>query len=336
MNQEFQMEHVACLGGGHGLFNTLRAMRTVSEQVSAIVTVADDGGSSGRLRREFRCLPPGDLRMALAALAHDSRRGNLWEQALQHRFGGNGAMKGHALGNFLITGLAQLMGDELSALDEIGSLLGISGRVIPMCPEPLDLEADVAGLEEDPETLVPVRGQVAVATTVGEVQRVRLLPDRPAATPEAVDAIRHAEVVTLGPGSWFSSVIPHVLVPDLVDAMNATKAPKVLLLNLVPETGEMSNKSMEHHLEMLHLHAPSLRIDCVLVDHHSVVGVRDKRLLEQAALPLGARVLYRDLRNDDGRGRFNDRHKAAKIAAAVAEIGVAAKSQSLDDLPQVV
>ena len=333
---EFSIKHVASLGGGHGLFNTLRATRTIADRVSAIVTVADDGGSSGRLRREFQCLPPGDLRMALAALARDTDRGALWEDTLQHRFGGSGALKGHAVGNFIITGLAQVMGDELSALDEIGRLLGISGRVIPMCPEPLDLVADVAGIEDDPNELVPVRGQVAVASTVGEVRRVSLIPEHPIASTAAIEAIEDADLITMGPGSWFSSVIPHVLVPGIVEELNRSSAPIVLLLNLVPEVGETSGMSMEHHLHMLHDHAPDLRVDFVVVDPTTVAGPRDVRLLVAASQKLGARMLLRDVRNNDGRGRWTDRHKAAKVAQVCREIGYAAHIGQLDSLPDSV
>ncbi|HIW96150.1 MAG TPA: uridine diphosphate-N-acetylglucosamine-binding protein YvcK [Candidatus Corynebacterium gallistercoris] len=318
MTQE--IGHIACLGGGHGLFNTLRSAREIGEHVSAIVTVADDGGSSGRIRRELGTLPPGDLRMALAALARDNERGHMWEEALQHRFGGNGALKGHALGNFLITGLAQVMGSELAALDEIARLLCVRGRVIPMSPEPLDLEAEVLGLEQDPREVVAVRGQVAVASTFGEVRRVRLIPDRPEASPEAVEAIMQADLVTMGPGSWFSSVIPHILVPGIVDALNTTKAPKALILNLVPEPGETEGLSLEHHIHMFRQHCQDLNIDAVLVDASTMPRASTRRYLERAVQQLGATVVYRDVREDDNRGRWTDRHNPAKLAQALLDI----------------
>ena len=124
-------------------------------------------------------------------------------------------MAGHALGNLLITGLAERLGDTQAALDQVAAWTGSAGRVIPVCPQPLDIEADVAGLDDDPRVLRSVRGQVAVATTPGAVRRVRLTPAQPAASEAAVQAIMDADVVTIGPGSWFSSVIPHILVPDL-------------------------------------------------------------------------------------------------------------------------
>ena len=184
------MTAITSLGGGHGLFATLRAVRRIADEVTAVVTVADDGGSSGRLRRELGRIPPGDLRMALAALSADDERGRLWEDVLQHRFGGTGALAGHAVGNLIIAGLTSVLDDEVRALDEIGSLLGICGRVLPMSPRPLDIEAEVVGLEDDARVVRPVRGQVAVATTPGQVRRIRLIPDNPPATPDAPQAAR--------------------------------------------------------------------------------------------------------------------------------------------------
>lgn len=323
---------IASLGGGHGLFNTLRGARVVADDVTAIVTVADDGGSSGRMRRELGSIPPGDLRMALAALTEDSEGGRLWEEAIQHRFGGYGALKGHAVGNLMISGLEQVLGSLVRALDEMGKLLGVKGRVLPMCPEPLDLEAEVSGLEEDPREVVPVRGQVAVATTMGQVRRVRMIPHRPAATPEAVTAIERADLITLGPGSWFSSVIPHILVPGLVDALNAAKAPKVLIMNLVAEAGETAGMSMEHHIHMVFQHAQSLAIDVIVVDMSVMPRPAQRTHVERAAHALGAKVIYRDVREDDARGRFGDRHKPAKMAAVFQEI----LSTPIDTLPSTL
>lgn len=314
------ISRIASLGGGHGLFNTLKAARTIAEHVSAIVTVADDGGSSGRIRRELGSLPPGDLRMALAALAVDSEAGRLWEEALQHRFAGSGALKGHALGNFLITGLAEVMGSELAALDELSRLLQIKGRVIPMSPVPLDLEAEVRGLELDPREVVSVRGQVAVASTIGEVRRVRLIPETPPASDAAVEAILSADLVTMGPGSWFSSVIPHLLVPGIVAALEQTTATKALVLNLVPEPGETAGLSLEHHIHMIGQHCPGITIDVIIVDLSTLPGASARRHIDRAAERFGARVFYRDVRADDNRGRWTNRHDPAKLAGVFAEI----------------
>src|SRR5256714_10299125 len=157
------------LGGGRGLHASLSALRLITSDVTAVVTVADDGGSSGRLRRELGLLPPGDLRKALAALAGDDP---LWTTVFQHRFGGTGALAGHAVGNLVLAGLLEVLGVPVAVLDEAARLLDVRGRVLPMCTEPLEIEADVIGLDENPSAVRRIRGQVAVATTPRPVRRI--------------------------------------------------------------------------------------------------------------------------------------------------------------------
>lgn len=298
---------IAALGGGHGLFATLTAMRYLSPHLTAVVTVADDGGSSGRMRAELGVIPPGDLRMAIAALvsapaALDAlgegparERQELWANTFQHRFGGRGALAGHPVGNLILAGLTEVLGDPVAALDELIALFGIEGRVLPMSSMPLEIEADVSGLETDPRISRCIRGQVAVATTPGKVRRVRLLPAAPPACPEAIAAITDADIVTLGPGSWFSSVIPHVLVPEQLEALRATKARKFLVVNLAPEPGETPGFSVERHLHVLHAHADAMRVDDVLVDAASVPAGKEREHLERAAALFGARLHVGDL-----------------------------------------
>lgn len=298
---------IVALGGGHGLYATLTALRYLSDSVTAVVTVADDGGSSGRLRAELDVIPPGDLRMALAALMSapaalsartstaDREHHEVWTTALQHRFGGRGALAGHPVGNLLLSGLTEVLGDPVAALDELIRVFDVDGRVLPMSAVPLDIEADVSGLESDPRISRCIRGQVAVATTPGKVRRVRLLPGEPPACPEAAQAIVDADLVTLGPGSWFSSVIPHVLVPGLLDALRTTRARKVLFVNLAPEPGETPGFSVERHLHVLHAHADVLRIDDIVVDEASVPSGRERDHLERAAAQFGARLQVGDV-----------------------------------------
>ncbi|HWO66277.1 MAG TPA: 2-phospho-L-lactate transferase CofD family protein, partial [Umezawaea sp.] len=162
------------LGGGHGLHATLTALRLLTDDVTAVVTVADDGGSSGRLRRELGLLPPGDLRKAMAALAGTDEASRLWTSLFGHRFGGTGALAGHAVGNLVLAGLLEQLGDPVAVLDEACKLLGVRGRVLPMSVQPLQIEADVMGLDEDAAQVRRIRGQVAVATTPGRVERIRL------------------------------------------------------------------------------------------------------------------------------------------------------------------
>ena len=303
---------IVALGGGHGLYATLSAARRLTPHVTAVVTVADDGGSSGRLRSELDIVPPGDLRMALAALASDSPHGRLWATIIQHRFGGSGALAGHPIGNLILAGLNEVLVDPVAALDELGRVLDLKGRVLPMCPIALQIEADVAGLESDPRMSRVISGQVAVATTPGKVRRVRLLPGDPPATRQAVDAIMAADLVVLGPGSWFTSVIPHVLVPELADALKATSARRALVLNLAAEPGETAGFSTERHLHVLAQHAPGFSVHEIIVDAARVPSDRERDQVRRTASLLEASVQFADVSRPG-----TPLHDPAKLAAAL-------------------
>jgi uncharacterized cofD-like protein len=310
---------VVALGGGHGLYASLSALRRVTRDLTAIVTVADDGGSSGRLRREYGVLPPGDLRMALAALCGDDSWGTTWTKVVQHRFTGNGELGGHAVGNLLIVALWELLGDTVQGLDWVGRLLGAHGRVLPMASVPLELEAEVEGVDPKfPRRMSTVRGQVACAKTTGRVRSMSLVPADPPACAEAVEAVAEADWVVLGPGSWFTSVLPHLLVPELASALVATKARRLVTLNLAPQPGETEGFSPHAHLEVLASHAPDLAFDVVLADRSAVEGsvAETTRELEAAADKLGGRLVLADLAMA---GRA-DRHDPRRLAGAFAQV----------------
>ena len=310
---------VVALGGGHGLAASLRALRLVTERLTAVVTVGDDGGSSGRLRRQFpHQLPPGDLRMALSALAapdgDGDSEGDLWSRVFQHRFGGAGELAGHPVGNVVLAGLADVLGDPVAALDAAARLLGARGRVLPMAAVPVDIVADVVGLvPADPMQPTQVTGQVAVATTAGQVVGVRLAPADPPACPAAIAALADADWVVLGPGSWFTSVLPHLLVPDLAKALTATAARRAIVLNICPQPGETADFSPETHLEVLAAHCPGLEIDVVVANEETSP---DRSGLVEAARTLGADVVFAEVATDDGAPR----HDPARLAGVFAEI----------------
>jgi uncharacterized cofD-like protein len=303
---------VVALGGGHGLAATLAALRQVTDQLTAIVTVADDGGSSGRLRRDYpELLPPGDLRMALVALAGDDADGRLWGDVLQHRYPGSGELAGHAVGNLLMTGLFGVLGDPVRALDELGRIVGSCGRVLPMSMTPLDIVADVA----DPTAeggLRTVRGQGRVAVSSGVI-RVSIEPSDPPACSDALTAVHAADLVVLGPGSWFTSVLPHLLVPELAAALHATTARKVLVLNIAAEAGETADFSPQEHLEVFLSYAPDLHIDVVLANEGTV---GDRRDLARGARTLGAELVLAPVAVDDG----SPRHDPVRLAGAFREV----------------
>ncbi|QIM20947.1 uridine diphosphate-N-acetylglucosamine-binding protein YvcK [Phycicoccus sp. HDW14] len=303
---------VTALGGGHGLAATLTALRFVTDEITAVVTVADDGGSSGRLRDEFGVLPPGDLRMALAALCSDTEWGHTWRDVLQHRFAGEGPLSGHALGNLLIVALWELHEDPVAGLDLVGRLLQARGRVLPMAAVPLAIEADVSGLAAD-GALSTVRGQAEVAVTPGTVEEVRLVPAAPPAYPESVAAIRSADWVVLGPGSWFTSVMTHLLVPDVREALEVSRARRLLVLNLDPGTGETAGFSAARHLESFAGLAPGLRLDAVLADP---AVVDDEPGLADAAARLGAELHVVSVSRRSAPGE----HDPLRYAAALRDI----------------
>ena len=307
------LPRVVAFGGGHGLAASLSALRRVTDRLTAIVTVADDGGSSGRLRKELNCLPPGDLRMALAALCGDDESGRTWADVLQYRFESTGPLGDHAIGNLLIAGLWERLGDPVAGLDMVGSLLGAEGRVLPMASVPLEIEADVIGVHpEHPDEISVIRGQSRVAKTTGEVSAVRLLPNDPPACPESLEVVLDADWIVLGPGSWFTSVIPHLLVPQLAQAIHATPARRILALNLEPAE-ETAGFSAAKHIELLADHAPDLRLDVVLADSGFA---SDDPHLSAWADSLGARLEVADLAARDK----SPRHDPLRLASAYAEI----------------
>lgn len=304
---------VTALGGGHGLYANLSALRRITDRLTAVVTVADDGGSSGRLREEFDILPPGDLRMALAALCGDDSQGRLWAEILQSRFGGDGPLAGHAIGNLLIAGLWQKV-DAVAGLDMVAELLGSRGRVLPMSSVPLEIEADVIGYDPlRPDEVSVLRGQARIAKTRAEVAGIRLVPQDPPAAPETLQAIYDADWVILGPGSWFTSVIPHLMVPEVARALVETHAKRILTMNLKP-AGETSGFTPSRHIQALADHAPTLRLDVVLADPRFVAD--DREHLECFAASLGAELVVTEVAMRDGTAR----HDPLRLAAAYAEI----------------
>ncbi|WP_322779434.1 uridine diphosphate-N-acetylglucosamine-binding protein YvcK [Frankia sp. Cas4] len=279
---------VVAFGGGHGLAASLRALRRITRHLTAVVTVGDDGGSSGRLRTELGALPMGDLRMALAALAGTDSWSTTWAELFQHRFGGGGPLAGHAVGNLVLSALAERQSSAVDALDLAARLLGAAGRVLPLSDTGIDIVAEVAGLDpRQPAAVVEVRGQAAVATTSGRVRSLRLEPVTPAACRPALEAVERAEWVVFGPGSLYTSVLPHLLVPEMTGCLLRSPARRVMVLNLAPQPGETAGYPPEAHLRVIETHAPGLLFDVVIADRDAV---GEPGVLARAAADLGARL----------------------------------------------
>jgi uncharacterized cofD-like protein len=310
---------IVAFGGGHGLAASLRALRQCATKldldITAVVTVGDDGGSSGRLRAARDVLPPGDLRQALAALAADDPASELTASLFQHRFAatppregsagtgaGDDALTGHAVGNLVLAGLMELLGDPVAALEHAAGLVRAGGRVLPMSREPVGIEADVRGADPArPDSVVTVRGQHAIAVAPGHVQSVRLTPAGPAACAEAIEAVAAADWLIFGPGSWYTSVIPHLLVPRLASAVVASPARRLVMLNLAAEQ-ETLGLSLADHLAALSWYLPELRVDVVLADGKAL---GDPEPVDRAAESLGARLVVAPVAVLDGAPRHD-------------------------------
>ncbi|MEV0647164.1 uridine diphosphate-N-acetylglucosamine-binding protein YvcK [Phytomonospora sp. NPDC050363] len=293
---------VVAFGGGKGLSVALRALRCLDADITAVVTVADDGGSSGRLRTDRDALPPGDLRQALAALAGDEAAARL----IQHRYDGDDALSGHTVGNLMLVGLLEMHADPVAALDEAARLMRAHGRVLPMAAVPLRIEADVL---DDHGGSIVVSGQHNVAICRGTVTDVRLDPADPPVAPEVLSAVADADWLIFGPGSWYTSVLPHLLTPRLREAIGKSAARRLITLNLSEDT-ETAGLSLAGHLGAFERYADGVTIDAVIADARAV-GYPDP--VASAAESLGARLVLARVARTDG----TPRHDPDALAAAL-------------------
>jgi uncharacterized cofD-like protein len=281
--------NVVAVGGGHGLAATLRAVRRYTSAATAVVSVADDGGSSGRLRRLLHIISPGDLRRCLVAMAEPD---SLLASTFEYRFAEE-ELAGHALGNLILAGLLEVTGDPVAALDEACRLLGVRGRVLPATTDPVVLKAEADGGN--------VAGQVAVMST-DNIRRVSLVPSDPEAPPQAVAALEQADQIIVGPGSLFTSVLAAIAVPDIREAVNRSSAHKVYVCNLRPEIPETEAFDGSMHIEALVEHGVS--VDVVLCDPSGMAVGR-------TAVP----VVERSLARPNGLA-----HDPVKLASALSDL----------------
>ncbi|WP_062526292.1 gluconeogenesis factor YvcK family protein [Demequina rhizosphaerae] len=294
--------HVVALGGGHGLYASLTALRGACETITAVVTVADDGGSSGRIRAEMPVPPPGDLRMALSALCEDTEWGHTWRDVLQWRFATGGPLDGHAVGNLLIAGLWDRTGGIVEGLDWVARLLRCEGRVLPVSTEPITVSADFA-VGDRVERAV---GQVAVATAPGRMRCLAIDPVDPAVPAATLEAIAEADAIILGPGSWYTSVLTHFLVPRVAAALVDAGPRTILTLNIAHEDEETAGTDRIDDIAALRDAAPGFVPAAVLVD-----ASEDDAALRAAVESWGARYVVAPMRE---LGTL-DRHDPALLRA---------------------
>ena len=321
---------VVAIGGGHGLNTLLRGLKEYTDNITAIVTVADDGGSSGRLRRDLGMLPPGDFRNCIAALSDAE---GLVSQLFQYRFGDETDLEGHSFGNLYLSAMTAITGSFELALEESSRVLAVRGRVIPstlaqvtLCGEVLQSDdVQPAGSETGGarSRLILVRGESAIGKATGRIQRVYLDPEAPPAYPKAIRAILDAELIVIGPGSLYTSVLPNLLVPDLAQAIISSPAIKLYVCNVATQAGETTGYNVADHLNTLRQHVGDEMITTV-VANQTFIGSRPPGAgVDWVRLPDPETVDYQLLTYDLVDRQYPWRHDSHKLAQALmAAIGV--------------
>ncbi len=278
--------HIVAIGGGTGLSTLLRGLKAYTSAISAIVTVADDGGSSGRLRRELGVLPPGDLRQCIAALAEDEA---LMTQLFQYRFP-EGGLEGHSFGNLFIAAMAAITGSFEKGILESGHILAIKGRILPATLQDVTLYADLR--EERQGRLSRIAGESQIPKANGTIERVYLQPDRVRAYPVAVQAILDADLIVIGPGSLYTSILPNLLIEDITQAVRASRAFKVYVCNVATQRGETEGYTVYDHVAALVRHVGPGLVNAVLANENTSFPLPSQSGVEfvQLGPPLGEGV----------------------------------------------
>ena len=317
---------VVAIGGGHGLNTLLRGLKEYTDNITAIVTVADDGGSSGRLRRDLGMLPPGDFRNCIAALSDAE---GLVSQLFQYRFGDETDLDGHSFGNLYLTAMAAITGSFESALEESSRVLAVRGRVIPSTLAQVTLCGEVLAPASAPPAggapvstqarILLVRGESSIGSASGRIQRVYLDPEAPPAYPKAIRAILDAELIVIGPGSLYTSVLPNLLVPDLAQAILSSPAIKLYVCNVATQAGETEGYNVADHLNTLRQHVGNEMITTV-VANQTYVGSRPPGAgVDWVRLPDPETVDYQLLTYDLVDRQYPWRHDSLKLAQALME-----------------
>ncbi|MCJ7434615.1 MAG: YvcK family protein [Anaerolineales bacterium] len=303
---------VVTIGGGHGLSTLLRGLKEHTRNLTAVVTVADDGGSSGRIRESYGILPPGDIRNCLAALSNDEA---LLTQLFQYRFSGSPDLEGHSFGNLFITALSEITGSFEEAIAESGRVLSVSGRVLPSTLHDVRLVADVRLPHSINE--VRVEGESNIPAISGQVQRVWLEPNNPPAFPPVLQALLSADLIVVGPGSLYTSLLPNLLVPDLMAAIRVSRALKIYVCNIATQPGETDLFSCYDHVRALEEHVGKDMFNIILCNNNfsgDISGTQwvrtDDKILSDE------RVYFADLINNEQPWR----HDAAKLSQVLMDL----------------
>ena len=318
---------IVAIGGGTGLSTLLSGLKAHGDAVdiTAIVTVTDDGGSSGRLRREFDILPPGDIRNCMVALSEDEA---LLSKLFQHRFAAGRGLKGHSFGNLFLAALTHLTGDFAQAVKVSSEVLAIAGRIFPSTSSNVTIEADLADG-------TAVAGETKISRARTPIDRIRLNPAAAKPLPEALEAIAQADLITFGPGSLFTSVIPNLLVDGIPRAIRRSRARTAYFVNLMWQPWETMHFSAADHILALERHAGPRLLDWVIVNTHPISGARRRRYAAEQVFPVDNDLLLLGRRSFRVLGRNllakseKVRHDPTLIAAVAMELAAQSRDERL-------
>ncbi|UCH61523.1 MAG: YvcK family protein [Anaerolineales bacterium] len=305
---------IVVIGGGHGLATLLRGLKEYTHSITAVVTVADDGGSSGRLRREMGILPPGDIRNCLAALSNDEA---LLTQLFQYRFAnGQDGLEGHSFGNLFISALAEITGSFEEAVAESGRVLSVHGRVLPATLHDVRLVADI--MLPNLVNEVRIEGESQIPGASGEVRRVWLEPNNPPGFPQALRAILSADLIVIGPGSLYTSILPNLLVPDIAQAIRASRGLKIYVCNVATQPGETHNYTCGDHVRALEEHTGGGLFDLIVANNEcgGTLPEYSQWVTVEDELQDDYLVYSRDLVDKD----FPWRHDSNKLAQSLMDL----------------
>lgn len=278
MAKKGKLPRIVVIGGGTGLSVLLRGLKQYPAEITAIVTVADDGGSSGRLREELKVPPPGDIRNVLVAMSDVEP---LLEELMQHRFKGDGTLAGHSLGNLMLSAMTDITGNFTHAIREMSKVLSVQGKVLPASNRATILRAEYTdGTEQIGESLIPEAGKDK------RIKRVTLQPENAVPLPETLSALRKADLIVLGPGSLYTSVLPNLIVPKIGEGVVKAKAKKVYVCNVMTQPGETTGYTASDHVQALYDHLGTSFIDSIIVNDEKVPDEMMERYAEELAKPV--------------------------------------------------
>lgn len=305
--------HLVAIGGGTGLSTLLLGIKHYTNNITAIVTVADDGGSSGRLRQEFGIIPPGDIRNCIAALADEEQ---LITELFQYRFKTGHGLEGHSFGNLFLSVLCSITGNMVQAVKESSKVLNIRGRVLPASLDNLCL---VAQLENGLE----IRGESAIPDAKSRIVRLRCEPEQPEPLPEVIEAIQKADLIVLGPGSLYTSVLPNLLIPAVAEALHNSRVPRIYVCNVMTQPGETDDFTVADHLQVLFDHCPGKQLVDMVVVNNWIPERLVERYKEYGSVPvmidrdrieaLGVQVIERVLVDEGQSIRHNPKRLSRSI-----------------------